>query len=217
MKKLPSRGAKGLRRSLHFVPGGNDRMFEKALKLPADSLILDLEDSVTPSNKKAARDEVCNWIKEIDFENQECLVRINPLDTSWGLDDLQAVVEALPDGIVLPKVAKKKDVMKIDSIVGDVERQKQIEEGSISFVLIGTEVPEAVFNPTKWQKYLGSMQLPRVQRIYLEHSEQKPNAIQKETIWRYSHMYVLLVCLQRLRETQTQLMRYMLILKTQMD
>ena len=121
MKKLPSRGAKGLRRSLHFVPGGNDRMFEKALKLPADSLILDLEDSVTPSNKKAARDEVCNWIKEIDFENQECLVRINPLDTSWGLDDLQAVAEALPDGIVLPKVAKKKDVTKIDSIVGDVE------------------------------------------------------------------------------------------------
>ena len=76
MKKLPSRGAKGLRRSLHFVPGGNDRMFEKALKLPADSLILDLEDSVTPSNKKAARDEVCNWIKEVDFENQECLVRM---------------------------------------------------------------------------------------------------------------------------------------------
>ena len=70
MKKLPSRGAKGLRRSLHFVPGSNERMFEKALKLPADSLILDLEDSVTPSNKKAARDEVCNWIKEIDFENQ---------------------------------------------------------------------------------------------------------------------------------------------------
>ena len=138
MRKLPSRGAKGLRRSLHFVPGGNDKMFEKALKLPADSLILDLEDSVTPSNKKAARDEVCNWIKEIDFENQECLVRINPLDTSWGLDDLQAVAESLPDGIVLPKVAKKKDVMKIDSIVGDIERQKQIEEGSISFVLIGT-------------------------------------------------------------------------------
>ena len=159
MRKSPSRGAKGLRRSLHFVPGGNDKMFEKALKLPADSLILDLEDSVTPSNKKVARDQVCNWIKEIDFENQECLVRINPLDTSWGLDDLQAVVESLPDGIVLPKVAKKKDVMKIDSIVGDIERQNQIEEGSISFVLIGTEVPEAVFNLHKMAK------IPRVDAI----------------------------------------------------
>ena len=59
----------------------------------------------------------------------------------------------------LPKVAKKKDVMKIDSIVGDVERQKQIEEGSISFVLIGTEVPEAVFNLHKMAK------IPRVDAI----------------------------------------------------
>ena len=86
-------------------------------------------------------------------------MRINPLDTSWGLDDLQAVVEALPDGIVLPKVAKKKDVMKIDSIVGDIERQNQIEEGSISFVLIGPEVPEAVFNLHKMAK------IPRVDAI----------------------------------------------------
>ena len=70
MTKLPSRGAKGLRRSLHFVPGGNDRMFEKALNLPADSLILDLEDSVTPANKEAAREQVCNWIKDTNFINQ---------------------------------------------------------------------------------------------------------------------------------------------------
>ena len=159
MSNLPTPGAKGLRRSLHFVPGGNDRMFEKALKLPADSLILDLEDSVTPENKKSARDQVCNWIKDTDFEKKECLVRINPLDTSWGLDDLKAVADSLPDGIVLPKVAKKKDVMKIDSIVGGVERQKQIQEGAISFVLIGTEVPEAVFNLHKMAK------IPRVDAI----------------------------------------------------
>ena len=48
MTRAPSKGQKGPRRSLHFVPGGNDRMFEKALTLSADSLILDLEDSVTP-------------------------------------------------------------------------------------------------------------------------------------------------------------------------
>ena len=73
-EKITKSGVKGLT-LIAFVPGGNDRMFEH--KLPADSLILDLEDSVTPSNKEAARDQVCNWIKEIDFENQECLVRIN--------------------------------------------------------------------------------------------------------------------------------------------
>ncbi len=159
MKKLPSRGAKGLRRSLHFVPGGNDRMFEKALNLPADSLILDLEDSVTPANKEFAREQVCSWVEETNFENQECLVRINPLDTPWGLKDLHAVAESLPDGIVLPKVARKKEVKAIDAVVSRIEQEKQIEEGSISFVLIGTEVPEAVFNLHKMAK------IPRVDAI----------------------------------------------------
>ena len=159
MTKLPSRGAKGLRRSLHFVPGGNDRMFEKALNLPADSLILDLEDSVTPANKEAAREQVCNWIKDTNFINQECLVRINPLDTPWGFKDLRAVAESLPDGIVLPKVARKKEVMEIDGVISQVEREKQIEEGSVSFVLIGTEVPEAVFNLHKMAR------IPRVDAI----------------------------------------------------
>ena len=73
MRKLTSRVLK-VCDAHYIVPGGNDKTFEKALKLPADSLILDLEDSVTPSNKEVARDQVY-WIKEIDFENQECLVR----------------------------------------------------------------------------------------------------------------------------------------------
>ena len=55
MAVVPTPGPKGPRRSLHFVPGGNARMFEKALTLNADTLILDLEDSVTPENKEAAR------------------------------------------------------------------------------------------------------------------------------------------------------------------
>ena len=83
MAVTPSLGAKGLRRSLHFVPGGNARMFEKALVLNADSLILDLEDSVTPENKADARQAVCDWISQADFGAQECLVRINPQDSPW--------------------------------------------------------------------------------------------------------------------------------------
>ena len=92
MAVTPSPGAKGLRRSLHFVPGGNARMFEKALSLNADSLILDLEDSVTPENKADARQAVCDWISQADFGAQECLVRINPQDSPWGREDLEAVV-----------------------------------------------------------------------------------------------------------------------------
>ena len=143
MTRSPVRGPKGLRRSLHFVPGGNERMLEKALGSPADSLILDLEDSVTPANKEIVRDQVCNWVKATDFKNQECLVRINPLDTPWGLDDLHAIAECFPDGLVLPKVASEEEVSNVDGIVSRVEKNHEIDEGTISFVLIGTEVPEA--------------------------------------------------------------------------
>ncbi|NKB32153.1 MAG: CoA ester lyase [Pseudomonadales bacterium] len=146
MTRTPTPGRKGLRRSLHFVPGGNDRMFEKALALDADSLILDLEDSVTPENKETAREHVIAWIKETDFGAQECLVRINPQDTPWGADDLRAIMEVLPDGLVLPKVATRQDVDDIDGVVAEIEQQQGAEAGAVSLVLIGTEVPEAVFN-----------------------------------------------------------------------
>ena len=144
--RTPAQGAKGLRRSLHFVPGGNDRMFAKALALPADSLILDLEDSVTPENKEAAREHVCNWISETDFGTQECLVRINPQDTPWGRDDLDAIMAVMPDGIVLPTVATRSDVDTVDAMMTQVEAAMKVEVGTVSLLLIGTEVPEAVFN-----------------------------------------------------------------------
>tara|TARA_B100000686_G_scaffold352936_1_gene456590 strand:- start:1384 stop:2229 length:846 start_codon:yes stop_codon:yes gene_type:complete len=121
-------------------------MFEKALSLNADSLILDLEDSVTPDNKEAAREHVCDWIKNTDFGKQECLVRINPQDTPWGADDLEAIMGVLPDGLVLPKVATQKNVEDIARIVEEIEIEKGSPVGSVSLVLIGTEVPEAVFN-----------------------------------------------------------------------
>lgn len=146
MGNTPVPGAKGLRRSLHFVPGGNDRMFEKALATNADSLILDLEDSVTPENKEAARDHVCNWITETDFGIQECLVRINPQDTPWGEDDLRAVMEVLPDGLVLPKIATLQDVDAIASVITEIEKNQEAVPGAVSLLLIGTEVAEAVFN-----------------------------------------------------------------------
>ena len=120
-------GPKGLRRSLHFVPGGNDRMLNKALSLAADSLILDLEDSVTPDNKDSARKEVCDWIKNTDFGRQECLVRINPLDSPWGRADLDAVMEQLPDGIVLPKVADRESIDFIDDLMTSMEQSQDAE------------------------------------------------------------------------------------------
>lgn len=121
-------------------------MFAKALDLAADSLILDLEDSVTPDNKSSARETVCQWIKSTDFKEKECLVRINPQDSPWGRDDLDAVLSACPDGLVLPKVVTRSNVDAIDQIVTAAERDAGLQGGAISLVLIATELPEAVFH-----------------------------------------------------------------------
>lgn len=139
---------KGARRSLHFVPGGNQRMLQKGLELPADSLILDLEDSVTPALKEAARRMVCDWLKEHTSLRQERLVRINGLDSDWCRDDLAAVLEAGADGIVVPKVGCLGDVEAIDRLLIAHETARKVPAGSTPLLLIGTEVPAAVFNLT---------------------------------------------------------------------
>jgi len=121
-------------------------MLQKALDLSADSLILDLEDSVTPDNKTAARTAVCEWLQKEDFGHKERLVRINPQDSPWGREDLEVIMEAKPDGLVLPKVITRANVDAIDQVVSSLEREYESEEGGTSLILIGTEVPEAVFH-----------------------------------------------------------------------
>jgi len=135
-----------LRRSIHFVPGGNEKMLNKALGLPADSLILDLEDSVTPDRKATARDEVCEWLAHADFKNQEKLVRINPMDSQWGREDLEAVLQHRPHGIVLPKVLDLKAVHAVDQLIINQEKIAGADYSDIKLLLIGTEMAAAVFN-----------------------------------------------------------------------
>ena len=135
-----------LRRSIHFVPGGNEKMLNKALGLPADSLILDLEDSVTPDRKVAARTEVCEWLAHADFKSQEKLVRINPMDSEWGREDLEAVLQHRPDGIVLPKVLDLKAVHAVDQLITNQQKIDGADYSDIKLLLIGTEMAAAVFN-----------------------------------------------------------------------
>ena len=134
------------RRSIHFVPGGNDKMLDKALGLAADSLILDLEDSVTDDRKSAARDAVCEWLSSADFKQQEKLVRINPMDSQWGREDLEAVLRHRPDGIVLPKVLDRKAVQAVDQLIINQQQIMDADFSEIKLLLIGTEMAEAVFN-----------------------------------------------------------------------
>ena len=133
-----------LRRSLHFVPGGNEKMLSKAASLNADALILDLEDSVLPDAKLAARSAVCAWLDETAALGRERWVRINPFDSPWGREDLEAVIRHSPDGIVLPKVLSLGTVVEVDSLLCEAERDEP--ERRTELILIGTEEAGAVFN-----------------------------------------------------------------------
>ena len=93
------------RRSVLYMPGANDRALEKAKTLPADALILDLEDSVAPDQKATARDQVCAAVAGGGYGGRELVIRINALDTPWGEADLAAAAAAAPDAILVPKVS----------------------------------------------------------------------------------------------------------------
>jgi citrate lyase subunit beta / citryl-CoA lyase len=92
------------RRSVLYMPGSNARALEKARSLPADGLILDLEDAVAPEAKASARDQVCAAIRAGGYGAREIVIRVNALATSWGHEDLAAAAGAGADAVLIPKV-----------------------------------------------------------------------------------------------------------------
>ena len=97
------------RRSVLFVPASNARAMEKARGLACDGVILDLEDSVAPEMKAAARDAAVAAVAA-GFGDREVAIRCNGLDTPWGLDDLAAAARAGPDAVLAPKVRSAAEV-----------------------------------------------------------------------------------------------------------
>ena len=93
------------RRSALYMPGSNTRALAKAATIPADALILDLEDSVAPDAKAAARAQVAAAVSARGYGRREVAIRVNGLDTPWFAEDVAAAVAAAPDAIVVPKVA----------------------------------------------------------------------------------------------------------------
>jgi citrate lyase subunit beta / citryl-CoA lyase len=134
------------RRSLHFVPGGQERMIAKALTLPADGLILDLEDAVAPDLKAQTRPIVRRWLTELDFGPRERWVRMNPIATGLGVADLEETIAGRPEGYVVPKPRHAGDVREISQILDRLEHQHQLPHGSTRLVLIATETPEGLLN-----------------------------------------------------------------------
>ena len=134
------------RRSLHFVPGGQERMIAKALTLPADGLILDLEDAVAPDLKAQTRPIVRRWLTDLDFGPRERWVRMNPIATGLGVADLEETIAGRPEGYVVPKPRHAGDVREISQILDGLEHRHQIPHGSTRLVLIATETPEGLLN-----------------------------------------------------------------------
>ncbi len=119
------------RRSLLYVPGDSLRKVSKASTLPADTLILDLEDGVALSQKDAARATVAQALGEIDFGARERLVRINNRRGSLAQADLLGTIDARPDGYVVPKVESADDLLAIDRLLAAQEQDKGWPVGRI--------------------------------------------------------------------------------------
>ncbi len=105
------------RRSILYMPGSNARALEKAKTIPADALILDLEDAVAPDKKDLAREQVCAAVASGDYGYREIAIRINGLDTAWGHADLKAAVAAEPDAILVPKIDGASMIRQIESVM----------------------------------------------------------------------------------------------------
>jgi citrate lyase beta subunit len=128
------------------VPGGNDRMFTRALTLPADGLILDLEDAVAPDRKAATRGVVREWLARNDFGGRERWVRMNPIATGLGEADLEETIAGRPDGYVVPKPGRAADIREIARILDRLEQQHGIPNGATRLTVIATETPEGLLN-----------------------------------------------------------------------
>ena len=135
-----------LRRSLHFVPGGNERMIAKALTGPADGLILDLEDAVAPERKAATRPVVRGWLEQLDFGGRERWVRMNPIFSEHGERDLEETIAGRPDGYVVPKPRHAGDIRHIAQVLDKLEQRHGLSHGSTRLTLIATETPEGLLN-----------------------------------------------------------------------
>jgi citrate lyase subunit beta/citryl-CoA lyase len=125
-------------RSMLFVPGDRPERFAKAAASGADAVILDLEDAVRPERRPFARGEIAQWLGR-EERSVPVWVRINPVETSEALQDLAAVIDGRPDGIVLPKARDGADVHRVDHWLEALEARRGFASGSIGLLPLITE------------------------------------------------------------------------------
>lgn len=144
---------KRLRRTMLFMPGNNPGMLQNAGILGADSIILDLEDAVSLTEKDAARILVREAVKFMDYSKVEVVVRINPLDTEFGPKDMDTIARVKPDTIMVPK-ADEEEIKLASSMLDKIEKEEGFAEGSIKIIpLVETAFGlENVYNVIKASK-----------------------------------------------------------------
>ena len=123
-----------LRRSQLATPGSDTRMMEKASQSSADEVFLDLEDSVAPSEKPAARQPLIEAANEYDWSGKVLSYRINGIDTKWWYEDIIEVVSAAGDAIddiIIPKVKGTSDIHTVENLLTQVEVNAGLEVGKI--------------------------------------------------------------------------------------
>jgi citrate lyase subunit beta / citryl-CoA lyase len=131
-------------RSLLFVPADSERKLARSKQSGADALILDLEDSVVPANRPAARVQARAFLDESSDAGFRRYVRINPLASEAALNDLAAVLPGKPHGILLPKCLPE-DVRTLDHYLTAFEAAFGLIPGAVRIITIATETPAAIF------------------------------------------------------------------------
>jgi citrate lyase subunit beta/citryl-CoA lyase len=142
-------------RSWLFAPGDSEKKMGKASDGPADIVLLDLEDSVMPENKPAARELVANFLTSRD-DRERLWVRVNPLSGGETQADLDAIMPSKPGGLFLPKAEGREDVETLDAMLNTLEAANNIDIGSTKVAALVTETAAAMF---KTGSYAGSPRL----------------------------------------------------------
>jgi citrate lyase subunit beta/citryl-CoA lyase len=136
--ETPARDRNRLRRTRLYLPGTNPDLMLNAHLFGADCLILDLEDSVAPPEKYATRILVKHALAALEFGGSERIVRINPLSTPYGADDLEEIVAAGPDTLLIPKCESAADITTVEEHVARLEKRTGVAQPLFFMPLIET-------------------------------------------------------------------------------
>ncbi|HEY6633117.1 MAG TPA: CoA ester lyase [Rhizobiaceae bacterium] len=128
------------RRAVLFMPASNEKAIAKIPSLACDTVIFDLEDAVAPEAKAQARERLKAWFAARPDDGPECVIRVNPLASEWGPDDVAVVCACAPDAVLLPKVNTPRDIHDFDDALDEAAAPDNLT------LWIMIETPKAMLN-----------------------------------------------------------------------